>query len=350
MELPGNSKVIFRGIVGSQSYGLATETSDTDYKTVFIQSDEDILSNRYIGQVDINKDDVAYELRRFLELISVGNPNVLELLYLPKYCIVESSPEWEYLISIRSEFLTMKCYDTFSGYGRSQLRKSKGLNKKFNWEEDRKKRKTILDFCRVFDREFGMQWSLKDFLDLYNLDQSKIGLVYIDKFRDLFKVYIGDNYRGIGDEKTNEPKKSEVSKEEIPNWSGLLYFNKEKYSHHCNEYKEYEKWLKNRNENRVATNKLHGQQMDGKNILHLVRLIMTAEEIPTEKTINVDRSKDREYLLSIKNGKVDLKEIIEKWSKRVDNLKDIYKKSDLKESVDIEFTNNLELKIRSFEL
>lgn len=46
--LPKNSKIIMRAIVGSQAYGLATETSDIDYKTIYIQSDEDILSNNYV--------------------------------------------------------------------------------------------------------------------------------------------------------------------------------------------------------------------------------------------------------------------------------------------------------------
>ena len=40
---------------------------------------------------NVTKDDVAYELRRFLELVSTGNPNVLELLFLPEKCIIDSS-------------------------------------------------------------------------------------------------------------------------------------------------------------------------------------------------------------------------------------------------------------------
>src|SRR5699024_7704621 len=118
-------------------------------------------------------------------------------------------------------------------------------------------------------------------------------------------------YRGvIKNENTNEPRKSVIEKYMINQWKGIMYWNREQYSRHCKNYKEYTDWLKNRNEDRVATNKKHGQELDGKSLLHLVRLIMTAAEIPTENKINVERTKEREYLLSIKRGEVNLHDII----------------------------------------
>lgn len=363
--IPKNAKIIFRGIVGSQSYGLATETSDTDYKTIYIQSNEDILSNNYIPQVDINKDDVAYEIRRFLELISTGNPNVLELLFLPENCVIQTSKEYEYLKSIRSNFLTKKCYETYSGYAKTQLIKASGLNKKYNWEESRITRKDILDFSKIVDRKDGQTYLVKEWLKNNEYVQEQIGLAGIEGFRDCYRLYTDDikwvndarglqfetrDYKGFGDINSNEPRKSVIEKYVIDNWKGIVYFNRESYSTHCKEYKEYLAWLKNRNESRTATNKKHGQQLDSKNLLHLVRLIMTAQEIPLENTINVDRTKNRDYLLSIKRGDVDLKEVIEEWTQKTKDLKDLYDNSDLPEKVDIEFTKQLELKIRNNEL
>lgn len=366
--LPKNAKIIFRGIVGSQSYGLATETSDTDYKTIYIQTEEDILSNNYIPQININKDYVAYELRRFLELVSTGNPNVLELLFLPEHCIIETSPEYEYLRNNRNNFLTKVCYYTYSGYAKTQLGKASGINKKFNWEENRMQRKDILDFSKIIDRQDGQLYSLKDWLVKHEYTQEHIGLASIEGFRDSYRVYTDDikwvktnhrfsdniyedrNYKGFGDENSNEPRTSVIEKYRINEWKGIVYWNREAYSTHCKQYREYEHWLKNRNENRVATNKKHGQKFDSKNILHLVRLIMTAQEIPTENTINVDRTKDREYLLGIKKGEVDLKQIIEEWGQKAKDLEQLYKDSDLPKEVSLEFTKQLELKIRRNEL
>ena len=364
--LPKNSKLLFKAIVGSQAYGLATETSDTDYKAVYLQSEDDIMSNNYIPQIDITKDDVAYELRRFLELLSVGNPNVLELLFLPDRCIISSSPEFDYIKESREEFLSQNCYNTYSGYARTQLSKAQGLNKKFNWESNRIERKDIQDFSKIIDRQNGQTYQLKDWLKENDYTADQVGLASIEGFRDCYRLYTDDikwatdnhrfdkqvetrNYKGFGDENSNEPRKSIIEKYMMNNWKGLVYWNRESYITHCKEYREYENWLKSRNEVRVATNKSHGQKFDGKNIMHTVRLIMTAQEIPQEKSINVDRTENREYLLKIKQGKVDLKEIIKEWTVKADELKSLYENSDLKEDVNLEWIKSLELKIRRYE-
>lgn len=364
--LPPNSKLIFRGIVGSQSYGLATKDSDTDYKSIYIQSNDDILSGKYIPQIDVTKDDVAYELRRFLELLVKSNPNVLELLYIDEEFILHSSPEYKYLRSIRNTFLSKEAYHTFSGYAMTQLGKAKGLNKKFNWESNRVVRKDIADFTTVIDRSNGLQDNLKSWLkkEDYVLDQ--LGLVKVDNFRDTYKVYTDDikwsndnvnhrfdkeiykerNYKGFGDEKSNEPRLSVIEKYRINDWKCIAYFNREEYSRHCKEYREYNDWIKNRNEKRVATNKKHGQQMDSKNIMHTVRLLLTAKEIPTENKINVNRSADREYLLKIRNGEVDLQSIVDEWKNEIEKIKVLYEESSLQEKVEIEYIQDIELKIR----
>lgn len=365
--MPDGSRVIFTGIVGSQAYNLHTEKSDTDHKGVYMQSNEDILSNRYVPQVNIDADTTYYELRRFLELVSTGNPNVLELLYLPERCVVTYTAEWMKLLEHKEEFLSKRCYNTFSGYAKTQLRKATGLNKKFNWEKERIQRKDIADFMKIVDREDGNTYKIKEWLSREGCTEKQVGLTSIDGLKDCYKLYIDGirwavdtyrfgglkldqiknykGYRGIGLE-SNQPKLSEVEKYKINDWEGIVYWNRESYSTHCKEYSEYQKWLKNRNEERVATNKNHGQDMDSKNILHLVRLIMTAQEIPTENRINVDRTKDREYLLSIRRGEVDLKQIVEEWGQKVEDLKELYVNSKLKDEVDMEFIRNLEFKLR----
>lgn len=51
----------------------------------------------------------------------------------------------------------------------------------------------------------------------------------------------------------------------------------------------------------------HGQKIDGKNMLHCIRLLQCANDILDLKTINV-RVKNPEYLLSIRHGKVSLED------------------------------------------
>lgn len=157
-------KILFKGIVGSTAYGLNTETSDVDIKFVYLQSNKDILNNKYKPQTDVNKDEVGYELRRFLELLSTGNPNVLELLFLPERCVLQTSPEFEEIKKNRHLFLTKKCYNTYSGYAVGQLKKAGGLNKKFNWEKERTVRKTPIDFATIVDKHSGQVVSLTEWL------------------------------------------------------------------------------------------------------------------------------------------------------------------------------------------
>lgn len=357
-------KILFKGIVGSQSYGLATETSDTDIKFVYLQSNKDILSNKYQPQKNVTKDEVGYELRRFLELLSTGNPNVLELLYLPEHCILQTSPEFEEIKKNRHLFLTKKCYNTYSGYAIGQLKKASGLNKKFNWEKERTVRKNPIDFATIVDRQNGQVLPLTEWLKQEGYTQDMIGLAKINKMRDTYKLFTDDikwattnhrfsdiiedrNYKGFENGKCNEPLVSEIEQYRKNDWKGIVYWNREHYSTHCRDYREYEQWIKNRNPHRTATNKQHGQDFDSKNIMHTVRLILTAQEIPTENKINVDRTKDRDFLLSIKRGDVDLKKVIEDCEVKVNEMKSLYDNSNLPEEVDLEELRKLEYNIRT---
>ena len=367
-QLPKNSKIIFETIVGSQAYNLHTKDSDIDRKGLFLQSNDDIMSNGYIPQVDIDADTVYYELRRFLELVSVGNPNVLELLFVPDRCILKQSKEWMVIWVQRHEFLSKKCYNTYYNYATGQLKKSRGLKKKINWDKEKTERKDILDFCKMVDRESGIKSNLKDWLEEKEYTQDHVGLTQIKGFRDSYKLYTDDikwvnenprfegaikenrNYRGIMKDNSNEPRLSTIEKYLKNDWKGVMYWNREQYSIHCKNYLEYQKWLRNRNEKRYTTNRKHGQDFDSKFILHLVRLIMTGREIPIENTINVDRTDDREYLLSIKRGEIDLSEVVDTWTTKANEMKELYDNSVLKEEVDLELIRNIELEIRKQQL
>src|SRR5690606_2897021 len=91
----------------------------------------------------------------------------------------------------------------------------------------------------------------------------------------------------------------------------------------------------------------HGQDYDGKNIMHTARLILTAQEIPTEGKINVDRTKDRDFLLPIKHENVDLKKVIEEWEVKVNEMKSLYDNSSLPDEVEL---GDLEYNIRTMHI
>lgn len=337
-------QIIFKTIVGSQAYGTAIPTSDQDFKGVYIQHPDDILTFNYQEQYEVSKDECYYEVRRFLQLLQSANPTVLEMLYMPSDCVMMSSPAFDLIVQNRDKFLTKKCLHSFGGYAIAQIKKAKGLDKKMNWENKRLTRKTPFDFCYVYEN--GKTMPLNLFLERKKIASESCGLVNLDHFRDCYALYADDGtkgYKGIVSDKGNEVKLSSIPKGEQP--LAVMYFNKEGYSTHCKDYLAYTEWLNNRNTQRYVDIKGHNQQIDGKNLLHCRRLLDMAMEIATQKQIIVRRP-NADYLLRIRRGEIDLETIITEAEQDLAKLHVLFQKADLPEEVDADFVNNLLLKIR----
>ena len=77
--------VIFKCIAGSRAYGTHRPHSDEDIRGVYVLAPSHYLSlKRPMDLVSDEKGDVVfYTLRRFLELASTANPNIIELLFMP---------------------------------------------------------------------------------------------------------------------------------------------------------------------------------------------------------------------------------------------------------------------------
>jgi uncharacterized protein len=348
--------LIFKAIVGSQSYGTSTPTSDIDYKGVYMQDVNELISFGYQEQIDISKDECYYEVRRFLQLLQSANPTVLELLYSPADCIVQSSPQFDLLVKNREKFLTQKCLLSFGGYAIAQIKKAKGLDKKMNWENARVERKTPLDF--VYCYVDGKTMPIKKWFQIEDKKQENCGLVALDHFKDCFALYYDFNahhgqeansaseilgFKGIVLDDSNSVRLSSVPKGMTP--ATIVYYNKDGYSMHCKDYREYETWLENRNTQRYVDIKGHNQKIDGKNLLHCRRLLDMAMEIATEKTINVRRP-NADYLLSIRRGEVELDTIIEQAELDLEKLAALFAHSELPTHCDLDFVNDLLLQVR----
>ena len=340
------NNLIFKAIVGSQSHGTSTPTSDIDHKGVYMQHIDELISFGYKEQIDINKDECYYEIRRFMQLLQSANPTVLELLYSPSDCIIKSSPQFDLLIMNRDKFLTQKCLLSFGGYAIAQLKKARGLDKKMNWEKTRVERKTPLNF--IYCCVDGKTIPIKKWLKIKDKKQENCGLVALNHFRDCFALYYDKSvpslgFKGIVLDDSNSVRLSSVPKGMKP--ETIIYYNKDGYSMHCKEYKEYKMWLDNRNTQRYVDIKGHNQKIDGKNLLHCRRLLDMAMEIAIDKTVNVRRP-NAEYLLSIRRGEVELNTIIEQAEQDLKGLDELFAKSRLPVDCDSSFVNDLLLQIR----
>jgi len=345
-----NVKTIFKGIVGSQAYGTNIPTSDIDFKGVYIQSIDDLISFNYREQYEAGKDECYYELRRFIQLLGTANPTVLEMLFLPQDCIAEKHPVFEILIKERHKFLTKKCLNSFGGYAIAQIKKARGLDKKMNWEKQRVERKGIMDFCFVIT-PLGPR-NLRDWLGYQKGNgcrQEFYGVTAMNNARDMYFIYPSDGdlgYHGIVnyDETSNEIRLSNIPKSEMLKGVPMSY-NKDGYMRHCKDFKEYNDWKENRNTQRYVDTTTHGQQIDGKNLMHCRRLLDMAIEIAKTGDINVRRP-NRDHLLDIRKGNVNLDDIITKAEEDVKGLDAVYAESSLPDDVSMEYMNDLLLRVR----
>src|SRR5689334_4393390 len=110
-----NGLLIFEAIVGSKAYGLDNIKSDTDVRGVFVLPKNMFYGLEYTPQVNNETNDVVYyELKRFMELLSKSNPNILELLYSPGNCVLQKHRVMELLQP--GMFISRQCEQTFANY------------------------------------------------------------------------------------------------------------------------------------------------------------------------------------------------------------------------------------------
>jgi hypothetical protein len=339
--------------VGSYSHGTYIEgVSDIDYKGVYMQSNEDILTFGYKEQIDINANETYYEIKRFLELLQKNDGNALAMLYSPEDLILYKHPSFDILIERKSDFLTKQCLKSFGDYAVGQIKRAKGLDKKMNWEKERVERKTPLDFVYLFNS--GVSIKFQNYLDNHQFKQEYCGLTKVDHMKDIYSLYYDfdsfikgnpSKFRGISLDTSNSIRLTGVPKNAT--CIGVVSFNKDEYSKHCRDYNNYQDWLSKRNTQRYVDTEEHGQKIDGKNMLHCRRLLDIAKEIATEKTLNVRRP-NSEYLINIRLGKVDLNTIIANAEKDIIELPELYENSGLPESVSDDLIRDILLKMRKF--
>jgi len=355
-------------IRGSHAYGTNLPTSDTDYAGVFIQSMDNTLGFNQLDQINDDKNDIViYEIKRFLDLLGKNNPTILELLNTPEDCVIYKHPIFDEILENRGKFITKVCANSFGGYAVMQIKKAKGTDKKQNWEKDKVARKTPLDFCYL--HTFERSESLKDFLESRGILQEFCGLSKIPHSKDLYALYydkyaagidfINPNFnteewrqenkadfKGIAFENSNDIRLSSIPKYfPYEFFLGYISYNKDGYTQHCNDYKSYQTWLEQRNEQRFVDVKSHGQKIDGKNMMHCVRLTQMAKEIAEGQGIIVRRPNASE-LISIRKGEVDLQTLIDRVENDIKDVDQIFKESSLPDKVDQGFINDLLIFIR----
>jgi predicted nucleotidyltransferase len=110
---------------GSQAYGTALPTSDTDVKGVAIAPPEFYLGfTRTFEQHDAHEPDVVvFELRKFMRLAAECNPSIIEVLFTSPEDHLKVTAAGEELLAARGWFLSRRARQSFAGYAWAQLKR-----------------------------------------------------------------------------------------------------------------------------------------------------------------------------------------------------------------------------------
>jgi uncharacterized protein len=325
--------LLFECVSGSRAYGTNVATSDTDLKGVFVLPQTQFYGLGYVEQVSSPKhDEVYFELGRFAQLLLKNNPGVLEMLATPPDCVRFCHPLFEPFL--QHSFLSKLCKDSFAGFAFAQIKKARGLNKKINVPEP-PVRKTPLDFCYVPEGQGAVP--VTEWLARRHRKPENCGLVGLSNMPGLYALFYDDSGGNLGfsgivrSENANEVALSSVPKG--MERATLMSFNKDAYSVHCRNYREYKEWEEHRNEARYQNTLEHGKNYDAKNMMHTIRLLDMALEILERGELRVRRP-NRDYLLDVRNGVFSYEELMDEATQRLDRVQVLYETTTLPDTPD----------------
>lgn len=376
-------KLVIKVAAGSQSFGLATATSDVDIHGVYVLNWEERARHDAPMQIaEKMNNEVYWDITKFLSELNSANPQALEMLYAPRHCVFMG---WELLEAIRNrfDFLTMRCNKSFSEYARGQVDKATGMNKKV-FDPQPKERPRFVDFVYVLERNHAvplMEWiesnysgnpvELQRWFAIAKIDHadSTYAMYYQRKpLLTMAKIFAVECIRKVFPSVRSVPehkwrwaygvvrdisKSDDIQLNSIP--KGLdpvahIFVNRNDFARKCKKWYQYWDWVDRRNEERYNTTLKHGQGYDAKNIMHCVRLLQTAYGIATEHTVHVYRAdkaisnvvatgynkhpydNDRDFLLAIKRGEWTFDDIIAYINAVSGEVDEAFGKSGIKET------------------
>jgi len=346
--LRNSGRLIFEVISGSHSYGLQSAESDTDLRGVYvIPANERISLSETVEEIGDEKQNEKYfELKKFFLLASQCNPNIIELLWTPEDCIRLCTPAMEKIIANRNKFLSLKAYDTFSGYAYSQIKKASGQNKMVRNPQP-KKAPVKTDSCWFIPPDTIAEYPCRPVpLTKADINLGRCHAAALEHAPFVYRLYdYGPKAKGVfrGDMLVCE---SIPLEDESSRFCGLLIYNHQEYDKALKDWHRYHDWKKNRNESRWKDQEGEEFQYDRKNMMHCVRLLISGKTILRDgyPLVRCEGS-TRQYLLDIRAGKFSYEQIMADVEKRMALLEKLRGKSKLPSEPDMKSINRLFMEI-----
>jgi hypothetical protein len=348
-------RLILLALTGSQAYGTAIATSDSDYKGIFIAPKEYYLGFKLIEQKDSGwetesgtgkfpmldgvRDCVVYELRKFLTLVGNNNPNIMEMLWLDDDFYSYLSPVGVHLCSYREAFLSQKIRNSFAGYAYAQIRRVENHRK---WLLYPPAKKPVPEDFGIKDDYKPLALSeMNAFLEfLYMLVRDCIE--FMEPASELYELLTAEiDFKAILKQhplpEGTLPKVQRYTRAK-DDFIHLLHIS-QAYRTALNEWNAYCRWKQSRNPQRKALEAKCGY--DSKHMSHCIRLLRMGIEVLKEGVLKVNRKKvgDADYLLSIRMGDILYEEVKQVAENLFQELKEVT--TQLPKQVDKEFLNSV---------
>jgi len=301
-----NMDIIVKMKFGSHLYGTATDTSDVDYKGVYLPSREEILlgnipkCHTYSTGNDMSKnkpgdmDVEIYSLHYFIRLASEGQTVAMDMLHAPEEMFIAHSDIWRTIVKERHRFYT-KNLNSFIKYARRQASKYGIKGSRLNAVSQ------VIDVLKAQDPE------------------SKLRAIWdkLPRIEHCHDTGIDPNgmrqYQVCG--KTFQESAS----------VGYVVPILEKF------YDDYGDRAKLAAENK---------NIDWKAISHALRAAIQTKEILTTNTISYPL-KDAPFLMKVKEGKLDYSnEVAPVLESLMDEVEKLVSVSSLPEEIDRDYWNN----------
>lgn len=331
----------FKCLVGSRAYGTCTESSDWDYRGVYVLPVSSFMSlEPFPDRIRESEGDTEYfELRKFFDLAMQNNPSVLEWLFAPDDCVQFMDEGFRAVRDNRRLFLTRRVFHTFSGYAHAQIKRARGQNKRVNKPQP-EERPSKYDHCwfipAIGNRPVQVSRRAYDNADAASLEHTS----------NMYRLY--DNGKGVFRGPSEQLVCSSISKDrELRDFVGFLIFNEQEYEKAVKDWKQYWDWFNNRNEDRYRTIEDKSLNYDAKNMCQCLRLLYSCEYCLATGDLFV-RVPDNliPYLKSVRNGDYTYEEIMTEAKSVLARIEELKDPSFLPGKPSFKKLNNLYMNIR----
>lgn len=269
-ENPDLQRTIYLTLSGSYAYGTNKDGSDIDLRGVAVEQPQYLYGlNTFEQFEELKTDTVIFGLKKYISLCMSANPSALELLGTREDCIIHMTPEGKLLRENAGLFLSRRAISSFGNYTSAQLRRLSNALCHDSYDD--------------VEQEGYLAATLSGQMEHFN------------------RTYTPMRGGGMRIYRSEEPEQQllfDVNLNGYPlrDFAGI-------YGEINNIIKTYGK-MNHRNRKRDDAHLY-------KHAMHLIRLLITGEDILLGRGIITYREKEHELLMDIRNGRYTFDEVMD---------------------------------------